>query len=276
MKMTFLGTGGAFTRASENYHNNVLIETDTGELWLIDCGSTALQSLHELGVDPLDIDGVIITHIHADHTGGLEELGFRGLFLGPNKRFKLICPEDLLPSYSSDYTDVSLPDLWKNSLKAGMMHIQDERGYAEEADLETYFDPTPVVVNKSRFSFGTPAFTLGDSDVGCSFMKTAHVPEKVSMGLHIRSESGTKIYFSADSTGSYLYSNCFEQFDLVFHDCMFMPKYPSTVHTHFEELSEFDQKTREKIYLMHYGDPSGAPEDLLGMRLAERHKTYEV
>jgi len=45
------------------------------KLALIDCGPTSsadvlLAGLQELGIDPLDIDYLIATHIHLDHAGG--------------------------------------------------------------------------------------------------------------------------------------------------------------------------------------------------------------
>ena len=73
LEITFLGTGGAFTDYRENYHNNAIIRTAVGPV-LVDCGGTAVQSLKELGLHPEDIAGVIVTHIHGDHVGGIEQL----------------------------------------------------------------------------------------------------------------------------------------------------------------------------------------------------------
>jgi len=170
MKITFLGTGGAFSRADVNYHNNALIETDDGSKILIDCGSTALESLHELDVDALGIDGVIVTHIHADHTGGLEELGFRGMFLGQGQTYDLYIHPSLLPSRSGVDAEV---DLWENSLKGGMMHTQDAERNAVRAELESYFTPQ---IHEDLFRIDT---------TGYQFVRTDHVPNKDSFGIKI-------------------------------------------------------------------------------------------
>ena len=66
MKITFLGSGGAFTDYRVNYHNNALVETDAG-LVLLDCGFTACQSMRELGIHPSKIHTVLFTHLHGDH-----------------------------------------------------------------------------------------------------------------------------------------------------------------------------------------------------------------
>lgn len=269
MKMTFLGTGGAFSRSEQNYHNNVLLETDEGSKVLIDCGTTALESLHELGIDALDLDGVIVTHIHADHVGGLEELGFRGLFLGPKKRFDLYVPSHLVPGHlagSMLYTrSDEYPCLWENCLKGGMLHIQDAEGNPVSASLETYFNP--VVAS-------SPEDVQTIDGVKFVFVRTNHVPGKLSFGLAMESERGTKVFFTADTTSEHQLD--LADFDVVFHDCMWMPKYPSTVHTHLEELLELPPEVREKTFLMHYGDPEGAPSDLGGLRLAHKHQTFDL
>jgi ribonuclease BN (tRNA processing enzyme) len=38
---------------------------------LVDCGATSLVGLKRLGLDPLSIDAVVVSHLHGDHFGGL-------------------------------------------------------------------------------------------------------------------------------------------------------------------------------------------------------------
>src|ERR1700733_4386232 len=80
MKLTFIGSGSAFTLGANNYHSNMLLENAHGERLLIDCGSDARHSLHEAGFSYHDIHDVYISHLHADHAGGLEWLGFTTKF----------------------------------------------------------------------------------------------------------------------------------------------------------------------------------------------------
>ncbi|MGL5193292.1 MAG: MBL fold metallo-hydrolase, partial [Chroococcales cyanobacterium] len=70
MKLTFLGSGSAFTVGANNYHSNVLLESDRGTKLLIDCGSDIRFSLHEAGYSHLDITDIYISHLHSDHAGG--------------------------------------------------------------------------------------------------------------------------------------------------------------------------------------------------------------
>ena len=72
-RLTFAGAGSAFTTDADNFQSNMVIETAEGRL-LIDCGGDARHSTKALGLKPRDIDAVYISHLHADHIGGLEWL----------------------------------------------------------------------------------------------------------------------------------------------------------------------------------------------------------
>ncbi len=68
MKFTVLGSGST--------GNAVLVATEKTKL-LIDAGMSAREILRRLsvvGVDPADLDAIVITHEHSDHVGGLRNL----------------------------------------------------------------------------------------------------------------------------------------------------------------------------------------------------------
>ncbi|MDI1352066.1 MAG: MBL fold metallo-hydrolase, partial [bacterium] len=112
MKLQFLGTGSAFVPIAENFQSNMVIRGDNGRCLLIDCGSDARHALSALGLTYQDVDGVYISHFHADHAGGLEWLGFCTLF---DKKYtqkpKLYVHETLIDR------------LWNNLMSAGMQSI---------------------------------------------------------------------------------------------------------------------------------------------------------
>jgi ribonuclease BN (tRNA processing enzyme) len=64
-----LGCGDAF--GSGGRLNTCFFVRAPGTSFLIDCGASALSAMKRCGVDPQEIDAVLLTHLHGDHFGGL-------------------------------------------------------------------------------------------------------------------------------------------------------------------------------------------------------------
>ncbi len=60
--------------------NSFLAVARAGRYWLVDCAESPIQRLQKAGLDPLKVQGVIITHFHPDHVYGLPAF-IMGLFL---------------------------------------------------------------------------------------------------------------------------------------------------------------------------------------------------
>ena len=69
MKLTVIGSGDAFGSGGR-FNTCFLVETADRKV-LLDCGASSLVALKVRGVDPNSIDGVILSHLHGDHFGGL-------------------------------------------------------------------------------------------------------------------------------------------------------------------------------------------------------------
>jgi ribonuclease BN (tRNA processing enzyme) len=69
LEVLFIGTGDAF--GSGGRRNSAILLRDCGRTLLLDCGPSTLMGLKQLGVDPLEIDAVAISHFHGDHAAGL-------------------------------------------------------------------------------------------------------------------------------------------------------------------------------------------------------------
>jgi ribonuclease BN (tRNA processing enzyme) len=84
MRVTVVGSGDAFGSGGR-FNTCFFAETARGTL-LVDCGASALVALKAQGIDPLRIDGIVLSHLHGDHFGGLPFLLLDGQFLARRER----------------------------------------------------------------------------------------------------------------------------------------------------------------------------------------------
>jgi len=88
MKLTIIGSGDAFGSGGR-LNTCFRIET-SGRALLLDCGASSLPALKARGIDPNALDGVLLSHLHGDHFGGLVFLVMDGHFLSRRERPLLI------------------------------------------------------------------------------------------------------------------------------------------------------------------------------------------
>lgn len=234
MEILFLGTGDAFTK--QYYQTNTLLRFADTNL-LIDCGSTCSTSLYQLGLPLAGIQNVFISHPHADHIGGLEELALQNKYVF-NRKIHLYAAEPLLQ------------DLWSYSLRGGLEYSNDD-----SVTLDYYFHLHPV----------SDSFVIGD--VRFQIVPTMHVRGMQSYGLHFN-----RTFYTDDTifNPSQLYQMAANS-DLIIHDCTFKE---NPVHTYYESLLSLPLELRQKIYLIHYNDKSEAMRARMpqhGLRCAEKH-----
>lgn len=243
MKIKFLGSGSAFTL--NNWQSNILLEHG-GRKLLIDCGSDIRFSLREAGLSYKDITDIYISHLHADHVGGLEYIGFA-------RRFDPTCQKPNI--YIS--RDIA-GDLWGRTLSGGMRSLQ-----GEIADIDSYFEMHRVSKN-SCFEWAGVSFRL---------IQTVHIMDGFSIissyGLMFE-QDGQKIFFTTDSQFCPKQVLDFYKIaDWVFQDCETAP-YMSGVHAHYEELKTLAPEIKNKMFLYHYQDgklPNEADDGFLGFVL---------
>ncbi len=84
MRLTVLGSGDAFGSGGR-FQTCFLVESTSATV-LVDCGASSLIALKARAIDPARIDGVILSHLHGDHFGGLPFLLLDAQFLGAPRR----------------------------------------------------------------------------------------------------------------------------------------------------------------------------------------------
>jgi ribonuclease BN (tRNA processing enzyme) len=68
-RLTIVGSGDAFGSGGR-FNACFQVESAKATI-LIDCGASSLVALRARGIDPNRLDGVILSHLHGDHFGGL-------------------------------------------------------------------------------------------------------------------------------------------------------------------------------------------------------------
>lgn len=221
MKITMIGTGNAFAKAY--FNNNALLETDNMKL-LIDCGITLPHALYQSGRTFAELDGVLISHIHADHIGGLEELAYQMMYTYARKPTLYIAETLIEP-------------LWNHSLRGGL--VQGELDH-----IECFFNVVPLQPNTD--------IQLAE-DLKIKLLKTDHIKNKDSYSFIINDT----FFYSADMTFNPKLLEELHQAGVqtFYHDCQL--EGPGHVHTTLKELLTLPLELQRKIKLMHYSDTIG-------------------
>lgn len=235
MRITFLGTGGAFCDLRLNYHNNAVVETAAGPV-LIDCGTTACQSLKELGRHPGDLHAVVFTHLHGDHASP-EQLIWERYYASASgepgwRTTPLLAPADVL-------------DPLLDGLHPFLTPFVDRTGAARADGVTALLRPTR-----------THAARLGDLHI--TWFRVDHVTrdglDKPAYGLWLE-QGGVKVWWSGDTAfdaeqaiGAARTPGCTR----LFHECTFGAPFEGSVHTHYAELRTLPDDVRARITLMHH------------------------
>jgi ribonuclease BN (tRNA processing enzyme) len=88
MRLTIVGSGDAFGSGGR-FNTCFLLETVKAVL-LVDFGASSLIALKARGIDPNCVDGIVLSHLHGDHFGGLPFLLLDAQFLTRRERPLLI------------------------------------------------------------------------------------------------------------------------------------------------------------------------------------------
>ncbi|OPZ15220.1 MAG: ribonuclease Z [candidate division BRC1 bacterium ADurb.BinA364] len=223
-----LGVGDFFSRR-ENTTTLLVIGGHTR--MLIDCPDPPRKVLSEatakagMPLDLLDIDDILLTHLHGDHCNGLEGFGFfRKMHPdSPGRPRVYALPENLL-------------DLWERRLRGSMgRSYMPHKGIDTTSALEDYFDPRPIEPGKP--------FRVGDLEIVAR--RTRHpVP---CVGCKIR-YGGRVFAYSCDTDFELAHIDFLAEGDLIFHETN------EGIHANYDDLASLPERLRARMRLVHLAD----------------------
>jgi ribonuclease BN (tRNA processing enzyme) len=261
LELFFIGVGSAFTK--RNYQTNLLIIKGKDHL-LIDCGTKCSQAFYDLGIPITSVENFLITHSHADHIGGLEEVALMGKYMTLKKPNMII---------SETYQHI----LWDMSLRGGQAYNEENAG-----DILSFPDFWNVMRPVWLGNYPRETFHVELGGIDIIMMRTKHIPDSShdwqssfwSCGLVI----DKRVMFTSDTRFDRdLIENYNSQFKLeaIFHDCQF---FNGGVHASIDEINEFSSEIKKKMYLTHYGDNWEQFEEKIASYgfagLARQHQYY--
>jgi ribonuclease BN (tRNA processing enzyme) len=88
MNLTIIGCGDAFGSGGR-FNTCFMLETAKAVL-LVDCGASSMSALNARQIDTNRIDGIVLSHLHGDHFGGLPFLLLNAQFLARRDKPLLI------------------------------------------------------------------------------------------------------------------------------------------------------------------------------------------
>ena len=233
LSVLFIGTGSAFSK--RYFQTNVLVVKGNDHL-LIDCGTLCPYALEtKYGLDLKDIDNLLLTHPHADHIGGVEELALVDRYVKKQKGNLVI-------------TDEFKQLLWDESLKGGLK--VNEEGSLTLDDYFVQIAPEKIIEEP---------FEIYEANVGSinvKLFRTKHVtcsdPDvfQISYGLLI----DDRVLYPCDTQFNP------EQIDylvhtfpvkVIFHDCD-ISGFSEGVHASYAQLKTLPAEIKAMTYLCHY------------------------
>src|SRR5579883_1595460 len=122
MRLKFLGTGDAF--GSGGRFNTCFLAERGEQSFLIDCGASAMISMRRFGADPNRIGGILLSHLHGDHFGGLPFFILDAQFVSKRTRPLLIAGPEGTSARLEALMEVMFPGSAKWERKFAIEHIE--------------------------------------------------------------------------------------------------------------------------------------------------------
>lgn len=246
--ITCLGHGGAFAAADVG-HTAYLVEHGEHRI-LVDCGTTVPDVLKELGIDPGSLTAILVTHLHADHAGGLERILYHRHYVSKAP------PIPLVMGLKVELDWLACVRACKNDLERHV--LLSDQGDAPGTDTGIRILGEGVEVA------GAPVWHGGD------------IPEMNGYCFLIELGSSS-VFFSGDRIwkhdGDFMVLNSMRHADISFHELeLFSP--PSGAHTNIADV--IDYRPTLNIWWGHHGRGSRLVTEAPHLKLTQKGDKWRM
>jgi len=245
--MTFvpIGVGDAFSAL----HYSSAVAVEAGGRWLlVDCPHPIRKVLRDasaragVALDVPTFDAVVLTHLHADHSSGLEDFAYYAHFVLRRRPVLAAHPQ-------------VLARLWER-LAPGMDSLSDPADWSPRPmRLEDYFELAPLDADRPT--------TVAGFELACR--RTRH--HVFTTALRVRA-GGRELGLSSDTAHDPGLVEWLSRADLFLHET------GHGVHTPYAALAALPAPVRARMRLIHY--PDGFRADDGAIELLEEGRRYEV
>lgn len=209
MEITFLGTGVAIPEKGR-VQSGVLVKLEEKPL-LIDCGSGVLSRFSEADIPYIEVDTVLLSHLHLDHVADLLPL-IKANWLNGKTNMRVYGPEGT--------------EEWLSKLFDAYEYIFDE----------VNVDVVELLPGKE---FTPEGF---DCEISCA----AALHSVPTLAYRVTSEDGEFVY-SGDTEPCRDIMDLASEADLLIHECSFPPGAKVTNHTTPSTLAEILEEYNKEI-----------------------------
>jgi CRP-like cAMP-binding protein len=238
--VTPLGTSHGFDPVGEVTSFVVWIN---GKGILVDPSPESLIHLDRFGVAPVDVPYVFLTHVHADHDGGVLEKLLSG------RRTTVIASDVVYRSLLEKMRLITGHDVESRGL---VRHVAANPGQptmiellGEPVRIDTRWNLHPIPTNGFKLSVGGQTFGYsGDTKYDPARLTALYEGKRLSTGQY---EALMHFFWTADGTPTV---------DLLYHEAGIPP-----IHTELTHLRTLPPGVKARTRLVHVADREVAPSD---------------
>lgn len=224
VSVQIIGSGDAFGSGGR-FQTCLLVEDSLGG-FAVDFGTSSLIALKGKGIEPADLDMVVVTHLHGDHFGGLPFLLLDRQMRARSEAPLTIAGPPGIASRLHALCDLLFPDVWDKGWRFPLDLIEIEPGKGTEL-LGRLFNTSPVV------------HSTGDAQ---------------ATAVRLWCDDKT-IAYSGDSGWTEALIDIADGSDLFLCECYFFDRNPSKHHMNFATLQEIRNRLNtRRLILTHMSD----------------------